>query len=292
MDTGLAIGSFVNILCSGGLLYLGSRLRNESSNLSEVEAAPVLTPSGALKGAKHGDPRFLQNPFNPSEYVMRAFVEGITECQHPIKSKINGKTDLVYGKTYKTEIRSNDSLIEFAQGPQDFKKDLAIRAPLYFSLKDALTRDVCSVRKNLDVETIDSLDLIAEQTKMKELNFFEEILVQLGRVIAVLGIFKRDIFLFRGLSLGWTEHEFGISVGNALTVYGELTYNAVEKTLRFESPLAFVAEKASLVKKLKDTVSSLYMKIILLLIPFTISSVYLIRRAMRTRQFRRWVVGQ
>jgi len=279
MDTGIAISSFINVCCTGGLFYFFRRLNRENASLSEIQSTPVFTPSSALKIAQQGN--LQQNPLNSSEYIIKAFVEGFVECSHPIKSRINGKTDLVYSKTFKTEIRSNDSLIELAQGRQPFRKDLSIKAPLYFALKDAITSDRVSVRKNLEVETLDALDPIAEETKMKELNLFEKVLVQIGRVIAIFGIFKRDWLIFRGISLGWTEHEFGITLGNGLTVYGELVYNAVEKTLRFETPLAFVAEKASMVKKLKDQITETQAGIILFSIPFAISGGYLVYRFLK-----------
>jgi len=293
-EAGVIISSLISTLCGGGLLYCLKSLNQEKSLVSQMESTPVLTPSSALNRAKQGSLNFRPHPLNPSEYITPAFVEGIVSCKHPLKSRINGKTDLVYSKTFVRELHSNDSLYEFSgKSHRGHKKNISLKAPLYFTLKDAMSDDVCAVRKNLDVSVQRELDFIAEKEHKKTLTPFEEILVDIGRFFGMFGLLIPNLpfsTLFSGIKIGWTEYEYGIAVGDGLIVYGELVYNAIEKTLRFETPLAF-AEKSQLVESLKNAVTETKVLLVFLMIPFTISTGYLIKKLVDKYQERKRNIG-
>ncbi len=67
-------------------------------------------------------------------------------------------------------------------------------------------------------------------------------MVEVGKILGVLAVAGKAI-LWRGLRIGYNEVEHGITVGSPLTVYGELIYNVSEKTLRIDTPLAFLKDK-------------------------------------------------
>lgn len=279
-EVGVIVSSLISAVCGGGLLYCFKSLNLEKALVSEMQATPVLTPSSALNRAKQGSLNFQPHPLNPSEYITKAFVEGIIDCKHPIKSRINGKTDLIYSKTFTRDSHSNDSLYEFSgKSYYGWKKNISVKAPLYFTLKDAISNDICVVRKNPDVEIQKELDLIAEKEHLKKLTPFEELLIDIGRFFGMFGLLIPNLpffSLFKGIKIGWTEYEYGIAVGDGLIVYGELVYNAVEKTLRFETPLAY-AEKSHLLEQLKNVVTDTKILMGFLMIPFVISTGYLVK---------------
>src|SRR5690348_15915442 len=108
------IASVISLLSSGGLCYLGYLIRKSNNQLKEYESHKVYSPSSLVNEVQKKSflENITKNPDNPDEYLLNAFVEGYVECKKPIKSKLDGKTDLVYSVYYKRDICSNDSLAE------------------------------------------------------------------------------------------------------------------------------------------------------------------------------------
>lgn len=275
------IASAISLLSSGGICYLGYLISKKQGQLQELSAANTYSPSTLFSEVRKST--FLENleknPENPQEYLIKAFVEGNAVSSNPIKSKINGKTELIYSHYTKVENRSNDPV-------QDFTADLTINspvetqidAPIYFTLRDARTKHFCLVHRNLEVETVDILDKIAEKKVERRLSTVENVFVQLGRVFALLGLLTKNLISFRGLTVGWTETELGIAVGSPLVTYGEVIYNAAENTLKIDTPLYFLQEKGAVLRKLKNSIVGMYAGICLLMIPFVWSTWYIINK--------------
>ena len=145
-----------------------------------------------------------------------------------------------------------------------------------FNIKDVETGDVCAVNSCYNSD-FDSVTHHAFNVHYKQLSAWENFLVQFGRIYEFMGLQK----LVRGVTIGWTEHEVGIYVGSILTAYGELTYNAQDKTIKFESPLNLIPDKATLIGLIKHEISKIKTKGYWLLIPFAISLIFIVRRLKR-----------
>ena len=282
MDIDVAIASVVSLLSFGGLYKLTSNLGKEKGTLREYQNSRVYFPSALHK--KFSDKEFYKNlpqsHDNSKEYRLKGFVEGYVNCNNPIKSKLDGKTDLVYSKVTRKEIRSNDFLASTDNDRDFYSRKSNISAPLYFSLKDPENKQNCLVHKNFDVKTLGALEKIAEIDTLKELNPLEEVFIQIGKVVGILAAFSKNL-LFRGFHIGYNEVERGITVGSPLTVYGEIVYNLTEKTMKIETPLAFLKDKTSLITKIKESISEYYAAIIFVSIPFLLSTGYLVAKGYR-----------
>jgi len=279
MDIETVVASVVSLLSFGALYKLNSNEEKANKKLKEYKEARLYFPSTLSKNFKN--PEFYKNlprsSENPNEYKLKAFVEGYVTCKNPIKGKLDGKQELVYSKVTKREIRSNDFLTYPEDDLNSYGKKSNVQAPLYFSLKDPNDSSSVLVHKNLDVKTEGALEKIAEVNTMKELNPLEDFFVQLGKVVGVLGVISRSL-LFRGFHVGYNEVEQGITVGSALTVFGEVVYNASEGKLTIETPLAFLKDRMELIKQVKDYLFGNQVAIVLTSIPFLISTGYLVKR--------------
>jgi len=264
---------FTNLLCTGGFAYLGYRLRQQSNRFSEAESAQVFTPSQALGELNRPEvqARLPRSRFNPSEYRLKAFIEGTIESDHPFQSKLERNKNLVYSRNFKTILYSNESVLDTANSTQD-KEERSYRFAK-FGIRDPETKDSCPVNSCYSSE-ITGVSHHAFNIHYKELNTWEKFLVQIGKIYEFLGLHRA----LRGITIGWTEHEIGISVGSILTAYGELIYNVADKSIRFESPLNLIPDKATLLRDIQDEIGKIYTKGIWLFIPFGISLIYLIKR--------------
>jgi len=267
---------FTNLLCTGGFAYLGYRLRQQSNRFSEAESAPTLTPSQALAGLNRPgvQAQLPRSHENPSEYRLKAFIEGTIESNHPFQSKLERNKNLVYSRNLKSILYSNESVLDTAYSTHS-REERSYRFAK-FAIRDPETKDSCPVNSCYSSE-ITGVSHHAFNVHYKELNTWEKFLVQIGKIFEFLGFHS----VLKGITIGWTEHEIGISVGSILTAYGELIYNAADKTIRFESPLNLIPDKATLLREIQDEISKICTKGLWLLIPFGISLIYVIKRLQR-----------
>lgn len=124
-----------------------------------------------------------------------------------------------------------------------------------------------------------ALEKIAETTNLKPLSIFEKILYYLGLLIELISIATRNTLSFKGIKIGWMENEFGIKVGSILTAYGDIIYNSKEKSLRIDNPVYFLLEKSNIIKKMREKIFGSQVKMVLLAIPFILTSAFLIKKA-------------
>jgi len=246
MEFDIAIAGVLSFLSAQGLFAITSAYNKQKNKIEELKSAKVYYPSSLMKKFKDQElsNKLSQNPVNPKEYKMNAFVEGIVTCKNPLKSKLNKKDDLVYSHVKERTIRSND----FLMGSK--YKTVSKNAPLDFNLKDPDTSQTVRVHRNMNVKTHDVLEKVAENSTMKKLNPVEDLLVQIGQIFGFIGFFLKDVLvsdLFRGIHLGYNEVENGITVGSPLMAYGEVVYNVTEGTLRMETPLDFLKDKLSII---------------------------------------------
>ena len=280
MDTKIA--AVINFLSSGGLLYLFHIKKQNKIQLEEYRATKVSTPSSLIKDFQN--PRFRENftksSDEPNEYTIKTFVEGYVECKNPIKSVLKEKIDLVYSHLYQREIRSNDIL---STRDKDIWRNTFggrnINSPIYFSLRDPHKSETCRIHCGQGTDAIGGLEKIAEKTKYKKLSWFEDLFVNVGKILELFSLIVRDTSFLPGMTIGWTETELGIAVGSALTVYGEVLYNNKDNTLLIDSPLFFLRDKSILLKKVRDDIINCQKWAYFLMIPATLSSVYLLKKA-------------
>jgi len=252
----IALASFLNLASLGGLGYLSSVLKQERKKLNEIEGAKVYSPSRLLSHLAKPEflSKLLKSSENPEEYLIKTFIEGYVDCNKPIQSIIDGKTKLIHSMCFRDEIYSNDPLAKARGLLFTTKENIETRAPLYFNLKDPNRNMSCNVHRNLGVDATSALEKIAESREYKHLNWMEKILVYLGLAIELVALVTRTSFIFRGVKIGWTENEFGIMLGTALTIYGEVIYNLRDNSLRIDSPQYFLHDKSSLIKKLRESI--------------------------------------
>jgi len=277
----IALASLLNIASLGGLHYLFQRKSQEKEILQEIEASKVYSPHKLLTSFQ--SPIFLakakRNMENPDEFAIKAFLEGSVECEKPITSIINKKEKLVHRVYFCEDLYSNDRISRSEALLSTKKEGTEISAPMFFNIKDPLTKDRCLIHRSIDVHCKHALEEIEKRERLKELNWFESILYLLGLMLDVFGTFFVSSRGVRGIKIGWTEKEFGIRVNSALTIYGEIIYNIKEKSLRIDSPLYYVTEKSNILNDLKREIGRTTAKIFLLAIPLICSSWYLISKA-------------
>lgn len=280
MDIGIA--SIINLSCLGGVIYLSSNLVKEKKEHAEFMKAKVYSPNRLLSYFTRDDFRKVtkKSEDNPEEYIVRAFVEGIADCKTPVKSIIDGKSKLVYSYYYRDEIYSNDSFNQARGYNIGGKKQIQINAPLYFHLKDPHSSDTCLVHRSFEVNATSAIEKIAEYRELKPLSWFEKLLVYIGMLIEFIALTTKNTFSFRGIKVGWMENELGISVGSVITAYGDIIYNLKDKSIRIDSPLYFLTEKSNIIKNLKKMIFGTQTKIFFLSIPFILSTVYLVKKAL------------
>ena len=63
-----------------------------------------------------------------------------------------------------------------------------------------------------------------------------------------------------------------------LTVYGDVIYNTAENFLRVEKPLYLMPDKSFLIRKLRGSLMNKKALLVLVIIPFLISTLYLYRK--------------
>jgi len=280
METPLAV--IVNVASIAGLCYFTSCLKQENFKLREIKNAKVYSPARLL--AQLAQSEFLNNlkksADNPNEYLLKAFIEGYTECDHPIQSIIDEKSKLVHSLYFRDKMYSNDSITKAKAISLPNTRKAEVRAPLSFHLRDPSKDTKCLIHRNLNVDAHSALEKIAETREYKTLNLVEKILVYLGLLLELIGIITRTAVIFRGVKIGTIENEFGILLGDALTAYGEVIYNAKEKSLRIDAPQYILQDKLNIIKKIKSNIYGIQGKMALLLIPFLITSVYLTRKGL------------
>jgi len=278
----IALASLLNLASIGGLGYLNACLKQERQKLSEIEGAKVYSPSRLLSHLIR--PEFLakltKSSENPDEFSFKTFIEGYVNCNNPIRSLIDGKTKLVHSLYFKDEIYSNDTLAKARGFLFPNNESMEIRAPLFFNLKDPNRNISCNIHRNLAVDAKYALEKIAESREYKRLNWFEKILVYVGLLIELVALVTRTTFVFRGVKIGWTENEFGVMLGTALTAYGEVIYNIRENSLRMDNPQYYLHDKSNIVKKLKESIYGIQGKMMLLVIPLVLTSIYLTKKAL------------
>ena len=249
----IVLASILNLASLGGLGYLNSCLNKEKLKLQEIEGAKVFSPTRLLNFLARSDvlDKLRRSQENPDEYILKAFIEGYTECNKPIQSVIDGKTQLIYSLCFKDEIYSNDYLAKARGLMYNTHQGVDTRAPLLFNLRDPNKDNACSVHRNLKVNALSALEKIAESKEYKHLNWFEKVLVYISIIMEVFALAAKTTFVFRGVKIGWAEREYGITLGTALTVFGDVIYNLKDKSIRIDKPKYLLHDKSNIIKKAK-----------------------------------------
>jgi len=275
----LAIASLVSLCSSGGICYLTYHFIKKNGQFKELDQARVYSPSSLISEFNQPSSTnlFNQRKADPNEYTINAFVEGYVQCREPIRSEVNRRTNLVYSVIYRKEIREMSPLLEAFNLHNQGQSEVHINTPLYFTLRDVHSPQYCLVHRNLEADVTNALQKIGETQVMKPLNILENIVESVGKLFGYVSP-SRNLLSLQGISVGWNETEFGIKVGSALTVYGQFIYNMKEKSLRIDSPLYFLKDKALILNSLKEKIGKIEGGILLLLVAFAFSTAYLVKK--------------
>jgi len=268
----LLIAASVSAISAGSLGYLAYQIRKKEAEFNMLSCAKEYSPSSLMNALK--DTQFYPSDV-PGEYWINAFVGGDTACASPITSSVNGKTKLIYSLIYRTEIRENNTVMKSLSSQLDNKRLVEINVPKSFVLRDRNSQHVCVIGKNEDVRVLAPLESLGQTQKMKIGGVIQSFVGMVGALIGAAGQSMLDM---RNISIGWSESEFGIKVGGFLTVYGKLIYDAKTNTLRIDNPLYFLKNKASALIGLKESLVGHQFMITLLVIPFVLSTYYLVKR--------------
>lgn len=161
MDIGIA--SILNLSSLGGIIYFVKNYRDSKKMMEEIKENKVSSPSRWLARLDHESVRsnLKKSEENPHEHIIKGFVEGYVNCEKPLKSKIDGKTPLVYSLYVKNDIYSNESDTEIRSFPKKLDERTKASAPLYFALRDPQNQEFCLIHRSLDVDATDCLEHIA-----------------------------------------------------------------------------------------------------------------------------------
>ena len=75
---------------------------------------------------------------------------------------------------------------------------------------------------------------------MLKLGLFEKFLIFLGYIAELFIIFSKRLIDFKGIKIGYEEGEFGVKVGQLITLYGKLVYEKDTYKLYIDRPLYIV----------------------------------------------------
>jgi len=268
----LVIASAISAISAGSLGYIAYQIKKKEGEFALLSSAKEYSPSSLMNALS--ETQFYPGD-KPGEYWINAFIGGDTSCQSPVISSVNGKTKLLYSLIYRQEIRENNTFVHNIAARIDNKNPVEIRVPPMFALRDRNSQHVCLVGKNEDVKVLAPLEPIGQAQKMKIGGMLQSFV---GKVGVLIGAARDSLFDMRNVSIGWSENEFGIKVGGFLTVYGKVVYNTATNTLKIENPLYFLKNKSAALIRLKESLVGHQFAITLILIPFVLSTYYLVKR--------------
>lgn len=278
MDLSTILVGALNVACVGGFWYNIRQYKKNSETYNDLYTLKVHSPGRLFRAVRQSD--FLKqakvNPGNPDEFIFKGFIEGKVDCKDPIQSRLKKDAKLILSHYFIHELYSNDTWRNREEViPEPKKRE--IRNTSNFALRDPESNSqFCLIHQYYNVDSESALERIGSKRHDKPLTILEKFLMVL-LMVADFFRFKSDVNvpLFRGIKIGWTENELGISLNSILTAYGDIIYNKSDGTLRIESPLYLLKDKSNLLSRLSIKKTENIIWSVILSIPAAISTVYL-----------------
>jgi Zinc finger, C3HC4 type (RING finger) len=263
--------------------YCIYRWQNKNQKLKDLidftQQAAALTPSMLRKameaGANFSMMKNIQNFEEGKNYARgTAFIQGIVDTAHPLRSILNHSTKLVLSSVSSELIFSNNKNFEEVDGKTESK------FACEFVLSDPTgTEEQVVVNKSTSTQFRHALHLIHSLVHMRKLSplekFLSWVLFCIKLFLSMSSIGKK----LSGFKVGTKRVERGIMVGQFMLIFGEVIYDRFNKELRMPDPLFFLKEKSQLLEIFKDKRIKLVRHITLVAAIMVMCGLLLLKRA-------------
>lgn len=243
-----------------------------------TQQAATMTPSMLKKAMEAGaNFAFMKNIRNFEEgknYARgTAFLQGIVDTAHPLRSVLNHSTKLVLSSVSSEMIFSNNK--NFEEVDTKTKTKFASE----FVLSDPTgTQEQVVVNKSTSTQFKHALHLIHSLVHMRKLSplekFLSWILFCVKLFLSMSSIGKK----LSGFKVGTKRVERGIMVGQFMLIFGEVIYDRFNKELRMTDPLFFLKDKNQLLNILTEKKIKLIRHITLASVIMVVCSMLLLKR--------------
>ena len=204
--------------------------------------------------------------FSPSE-LQKMFEEEGKNADIIIKNETEKmiQNAFVFGKTFRFDNQEKSDLIYyhkkitylFTNNHSKVKEMQTSTFP--FKLSDANSQQ-SSKETFVSVHQNDKVECLFPQEKIKKIHipnkrsFMENLGLICSQTVLLIFNLLRIPSPLKNIFLGVNDEEFGIKLGRNMLIYGDLTYNCKDKTMRIEHPLKFLSSSSEIIKKLKDKI--------------------------------------
>lgn len=176
-----------------------------------------------------------------------AFIQGIVDTAHPLRSILNHSTKLVLSSVSSEMIFSNNKNFE------EIGSKTETKFASEFILSDPTgTDEQVVVNKSTSTQFKHALHLIHSLVHMRKLSplekFLSWILFCVKLFLSMSSIGKK----LSGFKVGTKRVERGIMVGQFMLIFGEVIYDRFNKELRMTDPLFFLKDKSQLLNILSE----------------------------------------
>lgn len=217
-----------------------------------TQQAAAMTPSMLRKameaGANFSIMKNIRNFEEGKNYARgTAFIQGIVETAHPLRSILNHSTKLVLSSVSSEMIFSNNKNFEEIGSKTEtkFASEFVISDPTG-------TDEQVVVNNSTSTQFKNALHLIHSLVHMRKLSplekFLSWILFCVKLFLSMSSIGKK----LSGFKVGTKRVERGIMVGQFMLIFGEVIYDRFNKELRMTDPLFFLKDKSQLLNILTE----------------------------------------
>lgn len=243
----------------GALTFCGYcvyRWQKKNQKLKDLidftQQAAALTPAMLQKamevGAGFSLRKNLKNFEEGKNYACgTAFIQGIVDTTHPLRSILNHSTKLVLSSVSSEMIFSNNKNFEEVDGKTEtkFSSEFVLSEPTGSS-------EEVVVNKSTSTQFRHAMHLIHSMVHMRKLSplekFLSWVLFCIKLFLSMSSIGKK----LSGFKVGTKRVERGIMVGQFMLIFGEVIYDRFNKELRITDPLFFLKDKSQLLDILKE----------------------------------------
>lgn len=256
-------------LSAYGIMNFHRDLRKLAEQSTAVKEAKIFTASSLTEHFLEILNKSQNTDANKQDLVMKGFIEGIVDSTMVLGSALKKNEKLVYKMSFIDKIYDNDRFINRVALVKKIPKSISVEQTPFFLLKDYESNIFCKVLKNNNVNAKNALELIDFQTIFhKKISIFKRILSLLYIFFHILSLFLEDKLNYRGIKVGESKVELGIKVNGYITVYGEIIFNALTKTLRIEKPEYLLKDKSVV---LEEILSKIKRKKFLLIVYYLVN---------------------
>lgn len=273
-------GEFASLtLAAAFLIKSHNTIRKDLADMNFLRKAYVFTPKALFDQLEENLPEIL---FTHLKYLddndlsskFLGFIKGVVTSNSALNSLMS-QNRMILKKAILEPIYSNSE----RRDPREAQVRIE-RVP-EFTLKDPSNDYSALVKNDTNMNFDSGLMFSGTQDSIIRLNSFSKILSKILLTVQVIFASFRIPLSVRGWRIGTRSTEYGIFLGQIITVFGKIAYDKKNKTLAIEKPLFFLKDKSQIVEKFKSNIKYWrnveYMSIVL----STVFLILVIRRVIR-----------